>query len=334
MINTNELLKKYNFPIRKQYGQNFLTDINVLEGIVNAAHVTKDDVVIEIGPGLGALTGLLCKRAKAVAAVEIDKMLIPILNETMAGYENFLLINEDILKVDISGLINEACKITDKNSEECLDNCAETAEACLEEKSDECAGEIREKCLKDSFEEKSDKNNDKKYQKVKIVANLPYYITTPIIMQLLEKQENIDSITVMIQKEVAQRMKEGPGSKAYGALSLAVQYYSKPHIDLIVSKNCFIPKPEVDSAVITLDIYKPEERPVKAKDSTLMFDIIRAAFNQRRKTLVNALSNAQNLNFTKEEITRALIELGKSETVRGEALTLEEFAKFSDEIVS
>ena len=292
MINTTEILKKYNFPIRKQYGQNFLTDINVLEGIVNAAGITKDDIVIEIGPGLGALTGLLCEAAKAVVAVEIDKMLIPILNETMAEYKNFVLINEDILKVDIDRLIDTVIEISDG----------------------EC-----------------DKKSENSVR-VKVVANLPYYITTPIIMQLLEKQEALDSITVMIQKEVAERMKEGPGSKAYGALSLAVQFYSRPQIAMIVSKNCFIPKPDVDSAVITLDIYKPEERPVQAKDSKLMFDIIRAAFNQRRKTLVNALANAQNLNLSKAQITAALEKIGKPETVRGEALTLEEFAKLSDVI--
>lgn len=313
MINTNEILKKYNFPIRKQYGQNFLTDINVLEGIADAAQITKDDIVIEIGPGLGALTGLLCERAKAVAAVEIDKMLIPILNETMAEYENFLLINEDILKVDISELISKIWEMANNGRERI---------------SEEGTGKI----LEGSFIENPDKIFEKKQQKVKVVANLPYYITTPIIMQLLEKEENIDSITVMIQKEVAQRMKEGPGSKAYGALSLAVQYYSKPHIDFIVSKNCFIPKPEVDSAVITLDIYKPEECPVKAKDDALMFNIIRAAFNQRRKTLVNALANAQNLNISKEQTMQALRNIGKSETVRGEALTLEEFARLSDEL--
>lgn len=284
---TIDLINKYDFTIQKKYGQNFLMDDNILRGIVETAKITKDDVVLEIGPGMGALTSYLCESAGLVIAVEIDRMLIPILQETMAGYKNFALVNEDILKVDIDKLVCDSVKTQ--------------SQACFN-------------------------------KKIKVVANLPYYITTPIIMELLEKQDNIASITVMIQKEVAERMQEGPGSKSYGALSLAVQYYAKPKLAMIVSKNCFLPKPDVDSAVINLDIYDKDQRPVKADDPKKMFDIIRAAFNQRRKTLVNALSNAQNLNYTKESILKAISEIGKPETIRGEALTLEEFANLSNVI--
>lgn len=279
MIKTYDLLKKYNFTIQKKYGQNFLVDQNVLEGIADAAGVTDADTVLEIGPGLGALTQYLCERAKHVIAVEIDRMLIPILKETMKDYENFTLVNQDILKTDIAQLV-------------------------------EMTGGAA--------------------QKIKVVANLPYYITTPIVMALLEKETIIDSITVMVQKEVAERMQEGVGTKSYGALSLAVQYYSDPKLVLKVSKNCFVPKPDVDSAVIRLDIYDPENRPVKAKDPDNMFRIIRAAFNQRRKTLVNSLSNASDLPYTKEQIAQAVEKLEKPAAVRGEALTLEEFARLSD----
>ncbi|MCQ2530592.1 MAG: 16S rRNA (adenine(1518)-N(6)/adenine(1519)-N(6))-dimethyltransferase RsmA [Lachnospiraceae bacterium] len=277
---TLELIKSHDFSIQKKYGQNFLIDANVLSSIVSAAGITEDDIVLEIGPGLGALTEYLLQAAKHVIAVEVDKMLIPILKENFKDYENFTLINDDILKVDIGELIASV--------------------------------------------------SGGSGAKVKVVANLPYYITTPIVMELLEKQHEIDSITVMIQKEVAVRMQEGPGSKAYGALSLAVQFYSRPEVVMIVSKNCFIPKPDVDSAVIKLDIFKEEERPVKAKDEGKMFDIIRAAFNQRRKTLVNALGNAQNLNWSKEQVAEALVKMGKSETIRGEALSLSDFAELSD----
>ncbi|MCF0228875.1 MAG: 16S rRNA (adenine(1518)-N(6)/adenine(1519)-N(6))-dimethyltransferase RsmA, partial [Parasporobacterium sp.] len=247
---TIELLKKYNFTIQKKYGQNFLIDDNILRGIVDAAGIGPEDTVLEIGPGLGALTGFLCRSAGRVIAVEIDKMLIPILNETMQDYDNFTLINEDVLKVDI----------------------------------DKIAGEMSGG------------------RKLKVVANLPYYITTPIIMELLEKKNCISSITVMVQKEVAERMQEGPGSKSYGALSLAVQYYSRPEYVMTVSRNCFIPKPDVESAVIRLDVYDPEARPVKAEDSSKLFSIIRAAFNLRRKTLVNSLANAAGLNYSKADI--------------------------------
>lgn len=288
---TLELIKSHDFSIQKKYGQNFLIDANVLSSIVSAAGITKDDIVLEIGPGLGALTEYLLQAAKHVIAVEVDKMLIPILQGNFKGYDNFTLINDDILKVDIGELIASVRK--EKNT--------------------------------DGLE-----NEPAKYGAVKVVANLPYYITTPIVMELLEKQHDIDSITVMIQKEVAQRMQEGPGSKAYGALSLAVQFYSRPEVVMIVSKNCFIPKPDVDSAVIKLDIFKEEERPVQAKNEKHMFEIIRAAFNQRRKTLVNALGNAQNLNCSKEQVAEALAKMGKSETIRGEALSLYDFAELSD----
>lgn len=274
-MNTREIIKKYDFKIQKKYGQNFLTDDNILEGIADASGIDRGDTVLEIGPGIGSLTRLLCERADRVIAVEIDRMLIPILEEELKEYNNLTIVNNDILKTDIS----------------------------------EFAGDNK---------------------RIKVVANLPYYITTPIIMELLEKYDIFDSITVMVQKEVAERMQEGVGTKSYGALSLAVQYYSRPEIVLHVSKNCFLPKPDVDSAVIRLDIYPPEERPVKVNDSEKMFKLIRAAFNQRRKTLVNAVSNAGNLEYSKNEIAEALKEIDKPETIRGEALTLQEFARLSD----
>ena len=269
-----QIIKEQNFAVQKKYGQNFLVDTNILEGIVNAAEISKDDTVLEIGPGMGSLTQYLLEAAKEVIAVEVDKMLIPILKENLKEYDNLTLIHGDVLKLDLDEIL--------------------------------------------------------KGRRVKVVANLPYYITTPIVMELLEKQENIESITVMVQKEVAQRMQEGPGSKSYGALSLAVQFYAKPEIVLNVSKNCFLPKPDVDSAVIKLDIYEAEERPVKTKDAQFMFRLIRAAFNQRRKTLLNALSNDAGTKIPKEKTLAALSEMGKSESVRGEALTLEEFAQLAD----
>ena len=271
---TIEILKKYDFPVQKKYGQNFLVDDNILNGIVSAAEICKDDTVLEIGPGLGALTAALLRSAGRVIAVEVDRMLIPILNETLADYDNLTLINDDILKVDLETI---------------------------------AAG-----------------------KKLKVVANLPYYITTPVIMQLLENESCISSITVMVQKEVAERMEVGPGSKSYGALSLAVQYYSKPQYIMTVSRNCFIPKPEVDSAVIRLDIYEEDQRPVNPADPDKMFRIIRAAFNQRRKTLVNALSNSADVAAEKEAVLEALRKMDLSETVRGEALTLDQFARLAD----
>lgn len=274
--NTIEVLKKYGFRFQKRYGQNFLIDSHILEKIIEAAEITKEDMVLEIGPGIGTMTQYLAEHAREVVAVEIDKTLIPILEDTLSAYDNVTVINEDILKVDMEALARE-------------------------------------------------KNGNRP---IKVVANLPYYITTPIIMGLFESHTPLASITIMVQKEVADRMQAGPGTKDYGALSLAVQYYAKPEIMMNVSPGCFIPKPNVGSAVIRLTRY--EQNPVQVKDEDFLFSLIRAAFGQRRKTLVNSLTNASFLSVSKEEILRALSEMGVSETVRGEALTLEEFAKLSN----
>ena len=270
-----ELIRTHHFSVQKKFGQNFLVDANILEGIVEAAEITKQDTVLEIGPGMGSLTEPLLMAADRVIAVEVDPLLIPILKENLKEYENLTLIHGDILKLDLKEILP--------------------------------AG-----------------------KKAKVVANLPYYITTPIVMQLLENQEQIESITVMVQKEVAQRMKEGPGTKAYGALSLAVQYYAKPELVMTVSKHCFLPKPDVDSAVIRLDIFAPEDRPVQVKDPAFLFRLIRAAFNQRRKTLLNALQNDAGTRIPKEKTLEALQKMDKPETIRGEALTLSEFGTLSD----
>ena len=274
--NTIAVLQKYNFVFQKKFGQNFLIDTHVLDKIIRSAEITKDDFVLEIGPGIGTMTQYLACAAGKVVAVEIDRALIPILADTLDGYDNVTVINEDVLKVDISKLAEE-------------------------------------------------QNGGRP---IKVVANLPYYITTPIIMGLFEKNVPIKSITVMVQKEVADRMQVGPGTKDYGALSLAVQYYAKPYIVANVPPNCFMPRPKVGSAVIRLERY--EEPPVQVKDEKLMFRIIRASFNQRRKTLANGLKNSPELDFTKEEIEEAIETLGKGASVRGEALTLEEFARLSD----
>lgn len=274
--NTLAVINKHEFAFQKKFGQNFLIDEGIVNKIVREAGVTKDDFVLEIGPGIGTMTQLLCEQAGGVAAVEIDTSLIPILKETLAEYDNVTIINEDILKVDIKKLAEE-------------------------------------------------KNGGKP---IKVVANLPYYITTPIIMGLFESNVPIDSITVMVQKEVADRMQVGPGTKDYGALSLAVQYYSKPQVVINVPPECFIPRPNVGSAVIRLTRYK--EPPVKVKDEKLMFKLIRASFNQRRKTLANGLNNSPEINFSKEEITAAIESLHKGPSIRGEALTLSEFAALSD----
>lgn len=272
---TIETIKKYDFAFQKKFGQNFLIDEHVLNKIIRSAGVSKDDVVLEIGPGFGTMTQYLAENAKEVIAVEIDKTLIPILHETLAEYDNVTIINEDILKVDINAIATE-------------------------------------------------KNGGKP---IKVVANLPYYITTPIIMGLFESHVPLDNITVMVQKEVAERMQAGPGTKDYGALSLAVQYYAKPYIAANVPPNCFIPRPNVGSAVIRLT--KWENPPVKVNDDIFMFSLIRASFNQRRKTLQNSLVNG-GVPVTKEQITAALEEMELSATIRGEALTLEQFAKLSD----
>ena len=274
--NTIEVLQKYHFNFQKKFGQNFLIDTHVLEKIMNAAQISKDDCVVEVGPGIGTMTQYLAENAGHVVAVEIDRNLIPILKETLADYDNVTVINEDILRVDIKALAEEY-------------------------------------------------NGGKP---IKVVANLPYYITTPIIMGLFESGVPIDNITVMVQKEVADRMKEGPGSKDYGALSLAVQYYAEPEIVANVPPNCFIPRPNVGSAVIRLTRHK--EMPVEVKDPALMFKIIRASFNQRRKTLQNGLGNASELPYTKEQIAAAIAEMGLTPTIRGEALSLAQFAQLSD----
>ena len=273
---TKEIINKYSFAFQKKFGQNFLIDSNVLESIIRGAEITKDDFVLEIGPGIGTMTQYLCEAARQVVAVEIDKMLIPILEDTLSEYDNVEVINQDVLKVDIKSLAEE-------------------------------------------------KNNGKP---IKVVANSPYYITTPIIMGLFESGVPIDSITIMVQKEVADRMQTGPGSKDYGALSLAVQYYATAKVILNVSATCFMPRPNVDSAVIKLTRHK--EPTVNVADEKLMFKIIRASFNQRRKTLVNGLKNSPELSFSKEQIVKAIEKIGKPETIRGEALTLEEFAELAN----
>lgn len=274
--NTIAVLQKYNFSFQKKFGQNFLIDTHVLDKIIRSAEITKEDMVVEIGPGIGTMTQYLACAAGKVAAIEIDKALIPILEDTLEGYENVQVINDDVLKVDIAKLVEE-----------------------------ENGG-----------------------RPIKVVANLPYYITTPIIMGLFENHVPLKSITVMVQKEVADRMQVGPGTKDYGALSLAVQYYAKPYIVANVPPNCFMPRPKVGSAVIRLERY--DEPSVQVEDEKLMFRIIRASFNQRRKTLANGLKNSPELQFSKEEIEKAIEGIGKSVSVRGEALTLEEFAALSN----
>lgn len=273
---TIEVIQKYHFDFQKKFGQNFLIDSHVLEKIIDAAHITKDDFVLEIGPGIGTMTQYLSEHAGAVLAVEIDHNLIPILHDTLSGYDNVEVLNDDILKVDIGKIAQE-------------------------------------------------KNKGKP---IKVVANLPYYITTPIIMGLFEKNVPMDSLTVMVQKEVAQRMQAGPGTKDYGALSLAVQFYAEPYIVANVPPNCFMPRPKVGSAVIRLTRY--QEMPVKVKNEKLMFSIIRASFNQRRKTLQNGINNSGSLNFSKEQVVEALEIMELSPTIRGEALSLEQFARLSD----
>lgn len=273
---TIEVIQKYNFDFQKKFGQNFLIDGRVLDKIIDAANISKEDFVLEIGPGIGTMTQYLAENAREVMAVEIDKNLIPILEDTLAEYENVSIVNEDILKVDIGKIAKE--------------------------------------------------RNDGK--PIKVVANLPYYITTPIIMGLFESYVPMESITVMVQKEVADRMQAGPGTKDYGALSLAVQYYARPYIVANVPPNCFMPRPKVGSAVIRLTKYQRPE--VDVKNEKLMFQLIRASFNQRRKTLQNGIKNFSELNFSKEQVVEALEEMGVSATVRGEALTLEQFAHLSN----
>lgn len=283
--NTIAVLQKYDFDFKKRFGQNFLIDTHVLEKIVAAADITKDDVVLEIGPGIGTVTQYLCEAAKHVITVEIDRTLIPVLTDTtLSMYDNVTIINNDILKVDIAELV--------------------------------------------------EKYNDGK--PVKVVANLPYYITTPIIMTLLEKHIPVISMTLMVQEEVARRMQAGPGTKDYGALSLAVQYYADPYIAAFVPPNCFMPRPKVGSAVIRLTLH--DEPPVKVKDPELMFKVIKASFAQRRKTLQNGLVNSADLSLTKEQAAEAILAceracgIKENALIRGEKLTLEQFAVLSDKI--
>jgi 16S rRNA (adenine1518-N6/adenine1519-N6)-dimethyltransferase len=276
--NTIEILNKYKFIFQKKFGQNFLIDTHVLDKIIRAAEITKDDFVLEIGPGIGTLTQYLCENAGEVVAVEIDRMLIPILDDTLSSYDNVTVINEDILKLDLKKLIQE-------------------------------------------------RNGGRP---IKVVANLPYYITTPIIMELFEKHLPLLNVTVMVQREVADRMQAAPGSKDYGALSLAVQYYAEPYIAANVPPNCFMPRPNVGSSVIRLTLHK--ETPVKVTDEKLMFKLIRASFNQRRKTLVNSLNNSSELQFSKDELQKALASLDINENVRGEVLTLNQFAALASKL--
>lgn len=275
---TIEILQKYHFVFQKRFGQNFLIDTHVLEKIIAASEITKNDLVVEIGPGIGTMTQYLAEAAREVVAVEIDNALIPILQDTLKEWDNVTIIHNDILKTDLNKLAEE-------------------------------------------------KNSGKP---IKVVANLPYYITTPIIMGLFENHVPVESITVMVQKEVADRMQVGPGTKDYGALSLAVQYYAEPYIVANVPPNCFMPRPKVGSAVIRLAKHK--KPPVEVKDESLMFKIIRASFNQRRKTLVNGLKNSNELNFSKEEIENAIRECGLNENIRGEALALNEFACLANKL--
>ena len=276
--NTIAVLNKYRFVFQKKYGQNFLIDTHVLDKIIRAAQIGADDFVVEIGPGIGTMTQYLAAAARQVTAIEIDKALIPILEETLEGYDNVTILNEDVLKVDIRGLVEE-------------------------------------------------QNNG---EPIKVVANLPYYITTPIIMGLFESDVPLESVTVMVQKEVADRMKTGPGSKDYGALSLAVQYYARPELIANVPPNCFMPRPGVGSAVIKLT--RHEKPPVQVEDEGFLFQVIRAAFNQRRKTLVNSLNNALDIAVSKEAAAKVLEEMGLSPSIRGEALTLEQFAELGNRL--
>lgn len=274
--NTIEVLQKYHFNFQKKYGQNFLIDPHVLDKIIGESGIKKEDMILEIGPGIGTMTQYLAEAAREVVAIEIDKNLIPILEDTLSEYKNITVINQDVLKVDLRKLVME-------------------------------------------------KNQGRP---IKVVANLPYYITTPIIMELLESKLPIESITIMVQKEVAERMQQTPGSKEYGALSLAVQYYAKPEIVANVPPNCFMPRPKVGSAVIRLTLH--QNPVIEVEDEEFMFRLIRASFNQRRKTLINGIGNAPNINVRKEEVKAALEEMGLSENIRGEMLSLEEFARLSN----
>lgn len=273
---TIEVIQKNEFAFQKRFGQNFLVDARVLDKIIQSAGVTKEDCVLEVGPGIGTMTQALSEVARQVVAVEIDDHLIPILQETLKECPNVKVIHGDILKTDVKAI----------------------------------ADEYNEGCP------------------LHVIANLPYYITTPIIMGLFESGVPLKSITIMVQKEVADRMKAEPGTKDYGALSLAVQYYAEPYLVANVPPNCFIPRPNVGSAVIRLT--RHEQSPVQVADEKLMFRLIRAAFNQRRKTLANSLNNSPELFFPKEQIQEAIAALDVSPSVRGEALSLEQFAQLAN----
>ena len=281
---TAEIIKQYQFVFQKKYGQNFLVDANILEKIIRLSEITKDDCVIEIGPGIGTMTQYLAESAGKVIAIEIDRHLIPILEETLKEYKNVTIMNEDVLKVDIKKIVEE-------------------------------------------------KNNG---NPIKVVANLPYYITTPIVMGLFESGVPLQDITIMVQKEVAERMQVGPGSKDYGALSLAVQYYARPEVLLQVPGTCFMPRPAVGSAVIRLKRY--EKPPVTAQDEKKMFAVIRAAFGQRRKTLSNALaggltyadSKGNPVQVNRQQVCAVFEKMGIKPDIRGETLTLAQFAELSN----
>ena len=275
---TAEIIEKYHFSFQKKFGQNFLVDSSILDRIIESAQITKEDCVLEIGPGIGTMTQRLAEEARAVVAVEIDRNLLPVLADTLSAYENVTVINADILKLDLNRIVEEH-------------------------------------------------NGGRP---VKVVANLPYYITTPIIMALFEKKVPLHSVTIMVQKEVADRMRVGPGTKDYGALSLAVQYYAKPEIVTKVPAGCFMPKPNVDSAVIRLTRY--EKPPVEVEDETWLFAVIRASFNQRRKTLANGLANAGYPGIGRRQVEEVLSAMGLAAAVRGETLTLEQFAELSDRL--
>ncbi len=272
---TTEIIEKYGFNFKKNFGQNFLIDSHVLNKIVDSSEITDEDLVIEVGPGIGSLTEYLAERAKKVVCIEIDKKLIPILNETLSEHDNVEIINDDILKVDLKKIMEE-----------------------------------------------------QGFKKAKMVANLPYYITTPIIMNVLENDINIETITVMIQKEVAKRMSAKEGTKDYGSLTIAVQYYSEPYLVANVPQNCFKPRPNVDSAVIRLK--KKSKKEVVVSDEKLMFEIIKIAFSQRRKTLLNCIFNSTQFNFNKQEIEQILIEADLDIKIRGEKLTIKQFANLTD----
>ena len=322
--NTIKFLKEHGISAKKRYGQNFLIDKRVLDRIIAGSDITGNDTVLEIGPGIGTMTQALCEAAGRVIAVEIDKDMIPVLQENLSAYDNYSIINEDVLKLDLGKLLSENEDGTDR-----AENTADDAEAAAAAFSDNDAEDP-------SVDVNADAAGDicaaeaKKTGKVKVAANLPYYITTPIIMQLLENELPIESITVMVQKEVADRMQAKPGGKDYGALTLAVQYRAEARVIANVPPNCFIPRPGVDSAVIRLCCY--DEPPVRAANENRLFEVIKAAFARRRETLANALKNAPKLNVSREQVENALTEMGLPVDVRGERLSLKEFAGLTDRL--